>query len=214
MESPSGSQSRRSAEMPGLQRSFSTSCIPAGSSTFAGLGARAVAAGGSGCYHYMSTDHHVYDSLHEASETRKLQQRRDLQADQKTISLIKPGPMMHSDKILTKRCSVYDINGKVYAQGLAPTAPPRQMNKHHWLCQVNGMTSAYNVINNQPLNPAIDGHRKHELQRLSDSQKSSINAAGDVQPQRPIKSDHVPGYVAIRCHQLPGQTERHGSLFS
>merc|ERR1712039_375136 len=169
--------------------------------------------GGSGGFHFLSDDIHDHNARHEASEVRKWDQRRRLQAERTGLRMIDHDSTVRRLEGMLAKNNTYDINGRVYAAGKAPTAPPTQPKSAHWLCQVSGLTSQYNIINNTPLHAAIDDHRNAELERLKGAAKGTPSA-GFVQPTRPVACYEMPGFVPIKQRQLHAATERHHCLFS
>merc|ERR1712096_152160 len=81
--------------------------------------------------------------------------------------------------------TTYDINGKVFELGKRTVPPPEQVNRSHWLCQVNSMTGKYNIVNNTFEDKFITRCRDEQLAKLREM-KEGANMAGDTQPQRPI----------------------------
>eukprot|EP00439_Symbiodinium_sp_Y106_P079747 s1939_g18.t1 len=198
-----------SSSMPNL--------LPAGASRLP-AGARWVAARGSGQFHFLNADHVIHDKQHEASQQAMWNQRRSLQEEnrQRSSRLLDHFSddlsQTTQEKLLAVRSATYDINGKVFAAGKQPTAPPKQSDRGHWLTQVNGLTNRYNIINGMSINPSIARHRDAELQRLS--QTLSGLPAGNVQPLRDVACYDIPGFVPIRQRHLPGEVERTYTLNS
>lgn len=148
-----------------------------------------------------------------AAEELKWRNRRQLQADQSKGNILEHNPkqgrlMSHAEAALGS----YDINGKAFHDGTKRAPPLLQPNTSHWLCQVNGMTADYNIVNNLPAHPHITRCREVELDRLREASRDI--AAGDVQPQRNISSYDIIGYPPVHQRKLQGVTERHHSLFS
>lgn len=152
--------------------------------------------------------------MHEASETRKWRQRKDLQADhlERSLNFLHfkpngPSPTVES-KPLDRTEGVlqhYDINGKVICSGRQPIPIPEQTNKAHWTCQVSGLTGNYNIITNKNMHPALDQRRHEELARL---RSNGLQAAGAIQPQRVVSSYDPPGFVPIKAREVMGERER------
>ncbi|CAL1137055.1 unnamed protein product [Cladocopium goreaui] len=181
--------------------------------------ARWVAARGTGCYHFLNSEHVMHDQRHAAAQTVMWKQRRQLQEESQRRSLrlldhiTDEQALTTQEKLLAVRTGTYDINGKIFALGKQATAPPKQAARGHWLTQVNGRTSSYNIINGMSLNPAITRHRDEETRRLDETVKASF-PAGDVQPLRDIACYDIPGFVPVRQRQLPGFVERSYTLHS
>lgn len=187
---------------------------PAGLASGSGRGLRWVAAGGTGCYHFLSSDDH-FEALHEASEARKLEQRRQRKAEKAALPVICPSdmPVMKMDLAQLRLGGTYEVNGKVFAVGKQATAPPIQSPASHWLCQVNGCTSRFNIVNNSPLHPAVQDRYEQETMRTR-TMVSQSPSAGSVQPQRDVACYEMTGYVPVRQRVLPGIIERTYTLFS
>ncbi|CAJ1346538.1 unnamed protein product [Effrenium voratum] len=190
--------------------------------------ARWVAARGSGCYHFLNSDHVQHEQLHGAAQSVMWGQRRRLQDERRQRSLrlldhcSEDMSSTTQDKLLAVRSSTYDINGKIFAAGKQATGPPKQAARGHWLTQVNGMTNRYNIINGTAplvvtapmvLNPAISRHRDDEVERLSVTLRGG-SFAGHVQPLRDVACYDIPGFVPIRQRELPGIVERTYTLNS
>eukprot|EP00747_Dinoflagellata_sp_TGD_P164732 gnl/TRDRNA2_/TRDRNA2_185067_c0_seq1.p1 gnl/TRDRNA2_/TRDRNA2_185067_c0~~gnl/TRDRNA2_/TRDRNA2_185067_c0_seq1.p1 ORF type:complete len:268 (-),score=37.34 gnl/TRDRNA2_/TRDRNA2_185067_c0_seq1:35-838(-) len=169
---------------------------------------RWISAAGTGGYHFLSCDDHL-DRLHEASEAKKLEQRAKLKEDLKQNTHVTRHDHMRPRDLSTRegKLSSYDINGKVYCPGVKAIPFPEQSDRHHWLCQVNGMTNQYNIINNMPLHRRNLEMRNEELQYLRTTRKAN-NPSGDVQPQRDVASYDIPGFVPLYARQYMGTAER------
>ena len=71
---------------------------------------------------------------------------------------------MSSESGIDQKLTKYDINGKPYASSVFSCPPPEQDAKvSHWMCQVNGITSGYNITNNLEPNPFNKGYRDYEV---------------------------------------------------
>merc|ERR1712110_1405709 len=103
-------------------------------------------------------------------------------------------------------------NGKVFFPGKEATPLPPQPNSAHWLCQVNGLTSDYNIINNLQSHPHLSKCRKEQVAKAYASRTAV--AAGDVAPQRPVACYEIIGYPPVHNKIPLGVTERHHLLFS
>lgn len=156
-----------------------------------------------------------YGSLHEASETRKWEQRRRLQGEQSSGNILAHAQAWGAPLDgLSSNLRTYDINGKVYGAGKAATPPPTQHEKAHWLCQVSGVTGGFNIVSNAPISkqhPKLGGSwgGSHtgglSLRGLGHEGRG---AAGNMQPQRNVSSLQRPGFTAIR-HSPVGSAARH-----
>jgi len=174
---------------------------------------RLVSAVGSGCFHFWSDpDDDFGNARHEASETRKWEQRRKLRAamDERAKQAFNP---TYGNQDAVNGRSTYDINGKVFEYGKRTVPPPEQVNRAHWLCQVNGMTGKYNIINNTFENPIVTKTRDAQLATLR-TMKEEHPMAGDVQPQRPVACYEMKSFVPIKERSYLGVRERHHTLFS
>jgi hypothetical protein len=114
---------------------------------------------------------------------------------------------------IDKRLTHYQINGKKFGSSKSCAPPPEQNPRVHWLCQVNGMTGRYNIVNNRPEDPNVIRHRDEELDKLRTT-KLEQSMAGEVQPTRPIACYEMRSFVPLRHHHQLGAAERHHSLFS
>jgi hypothetical protein len=108
--------------------------------------------------------------------------------------------------------SAYDVNGKKFFPGKAPAPLPVQPAGAHWLCQVNGLTNDYNIVNNLPSHAQLSKRRQEDCERHAASQGSV--AAGDCAPQRPVACYDIIGYPPVHKKNLLGVAERHELLFS
>lgn len=178
---------------------------------------RLVSAVGSGGYHFWShpdddahPDRHA--DRHEASEARKWDGRRQLEAIHRERMWQTLNPSLNRTAEPNAR-PTYDINGKVFSLGKNTAPPPEQDNNHHWLCQVNGMTGKYNIVNNLPEDVAITRKRDDEVRKIRERNKAQA-MAGEVQPQRPIACYEMRSFVPIKHHHHMGKEERHSTLFS
>jgi len=178
---------------------------------------RWVSAGGAAGYHFPAPpddhEHGLQEARHEASEQRKWQQSRRLQAEQRSVNIIdhdsKVRKLTHFEACLRP----YDVNGRVVCAGKDRTVPLEQPNKTHWLCQVSGSTSRYNIISNVTADPHVMRHRDDEVFRASSTGRGFF-LAGDVQPQRDVTSYDIPGFARSKQRILPGAAERNLTLFS
>jgi len=174
---------------------------------------RLISAIGTGGYHFWSDpDDDFGNARHEASESRKWEARKQLSAlqQERVKQCFNP---TYGDQTSVNGRATYDINGKSFAYGKRTAPPPEQTNKSHWLCQVNGMTGNYNIINNTFAHPAISKSRQDQLETLRDMKKIDF-MAGDTQPQRPVACYEMRSFVPIKERAYQGVAERHGSLFS
>mmetsp|Transcript_65372 Transcript_65372/g.156300 ORF Transcript_65372/g.156300 Transcript_65372/m.156300 type:complete len:229 (+) Transcript_65372:101-787(+) len=205
----------RSASTPALLPAAGLSSIQRGSQGGAGWHAqrfRWVASAGTGGHHVPCDDDGGI-ALHEASEARKVaqrQQRKDEMKDQR-LQEIDDRPR-RLEGTLAQLVS-YEVNGKIYAQAKQRTPFPEQCARSHWLCQVNGMTGRYNIINNGPVDQFADHMREQELSTLRESTKRH-GPAGQVQPQRDVACYDIPGFVSTAMRTIPGKIERHHLLES
>lgn len=174
---------------------------------------RICAAIGTGGYHFLSDPDDDFGlGRHEASEARKWELRTKLRAkmDVRAKQAFNP---TYGDQTEVNGRATYDINGKVFEHGKRTVPAPEQVNRHHWLCQVNGMTGKYNIINNTFEHPGITKNRNAQLAQLR-AMKEAEPMAGDTQPQRPIACYEMRSFVPIKERSYQGVAERHHSLAS
>mmetsp|Transcript_39213 Transcript_39213/g.62077 ORF Transcript_39213/g.62077 Transcript_39213/m.62077 type:complete len:258 (+) Transcript_39213:39-812(+) len=238
--SPAGSQQglQHSSSVPTLRRSssntstqnvqsMSSSALPAAGrpSSFAPTATRnlhleltrrpkLMSVGGTGGFHFWSEDDGGLER-HEAAEEIKLENTRKLlaQGQEHGSKMLHHNPPTGMLEGIDKRFKTYSINGKVYGSGKRNAPPPEQTSKCHWLCQVNGMTGRYNIVNGRYEDPNVTRQRDTELAKLR-SMKEADAMAGDVQPTRPIACYEMRNFVPLRHHHHLGVAERHNSLFS
>merc|ERR1712224_951189 len=149
---------------------------------------------------------------------RMVEQRNVIKAEQtRGLDLLhfKPPPPGERLDAKDKRFVWYEINGKRYPSGKRNTCPPEQSPASHWLCQVNGLTGRYNIVNNLPQDDNIVRQRNDELTRMrTERQGSFVRESGDVQPQQPITCHEMRKFVPVRQNKHLGVAERHHMLFS
>lgn len=174
---------------------------------------RLISAVGTGGYHFWSDPEDDFGvARHEASEAFKWEARQKLSVTQRERAKQAFNPTYGSQAAVNGNAT-YDINGKVFTYGKRTVPPPEQVNRAHWLCQVNSMTGAYNIINNTFLDPCITRCREEQLTQLR-ALKEASPMAGDTQPQRPVACYETTNFVPIKERAYQGTAERHHSLFS
>lgn len=175
-----------------------------------------VSAAGSGGLHFPARSdrhqHGLQESRHQASEDTKWRNRQQLRAHQAGINILHHDPTFGHLTKCEAALGAYDVNGKVFYPGKAPKPLPPQASGGHWLCQVNGLTSDYNVINNLPSHPHLSKCRKEDLEKHYTGRTGV--ASGDVAPQRPVACYEIIGYPPVHKRNLLGVSERHHLLFS
>ena len=85
------------------------------------------------------------------------------------------------------RLSKYSVNDKEFVEGIRMYPPPEQVDRSHWLCQVNSATNYYNIINGREMDQFNKKFRHQELQNL-EVLTTPGQAAGQIQPQQPVHS--------------------------
>jgi len=174
---------------------------------------RLMSAAGSGGFHFWSDpDDDFGVAQHEASEARKWENRQQLNTKNRERCKQAFNPTYGSQANANGR-AVYDVNGKVFENGKRTVPAPEQVNRAHWLCQVNSMTGDYNIINNTFLDPAITKCRQDQIGTLR-KMKEADKMAGDTQPTRPVACYEMRSFVPWKERSYQGVAERHGSLFS
>lgn len=105
----------------------------------------------------------------------------------------------------------YELNARRMVAGVQMTPPPEQDVRTHWLCQVNGMTNQYNIVNNRAPNEHIGKYRGTELAKWQTfkARDKDIERAGDVQPT-PVVScqEGVQTFVPLVSHPPIGAAGR------
>jgi hypothetical protein len=99
----------------------------------------------------------------------------------------------------------YELNAKRMVAGTQMSPPPEQVVRSHWLCQVNGMTNDYNIINNRAPNEHIAKYREKELANFEAFQTKGggdLPYAGVIQPTPVVscKPQDMTGFVPIISH--------------
>jgi hypothetical protein len=99
----------------------------------------------------------------------------------------------------------YELNAKRMVAGTQMSPPPEQSVRSHWLCQVNGMTNNYNIINNRPPNEHIATFRANELDKFETFQQKGggdLPYAGVIQPTPVVscKPKDMTGFVPLISH--------------
>jgi hypothetical protein len=101
----------------------------------------------------------------------------------------------------------YEINSKRLVSGTQMSPAPEQEIRTHWLCQVNGMTNEYNIINNRAPNEHIASFRKKELDKFNTWKSSGggdrenpLPFAGEIQPTPVVSCKDMPAFVPLICH--------------
>jgi len=170
--------------------------------------------GGTGGFHFWSEDDGGLER-HEASEERKWENRRKLLDVEREhgSQMLRHNPPTGMLEGIDRRLKQYDINGKMFGSGKNTAPPPEQTSKCHWLCQVNGMTGRYNIVNGKFEDANITRLRNAELTKLR-TMKEAQAMAGDVQPSRPTACYEMRSFVPVRHHQHLGVAERSHTLFS
>jgi hypothetical protein len=101
--------------------------------------------------------------------------------------------------------SSYELNAKRMVSGTQMSPPPEQEVRTHWLCQVNGMTNEYNIINNRAPNEHIAAYRARELDKYDTFRKTGggdVPSAGEIQPTPVMscKPKDMIGFVPLIVH--------------
>lgn len=99
------------------------------------------------------------------------------------------------DQKLTK----YDVNGFAYASSVYGSPAPEQNPKPaHWVCQVNGITGQYNIVNNLEPNPFIKAYRDFEVGKFRAQNAGKMTPAGSVQPKPVVTCHDMTSFVPVR----------------
>jgi hypothetical protein len=99
----------------------------------------------------------------------------------------------------------YELNAKRMVNGTQMSPPPEQDIRSHWLCQVNGMSNNYNIINNRAPNEHIATFRAKELDKFETFQQKGggdLPYAGVIQPTPVVscKPNDMTGFVPLVSH--------------
>lgn len=106
-----------------------------------------------------------------------------------------------------QKLTKYDVNGFVYASSVfnAP-APEQDPVPAHWVCQVNGPTNQYNIVNNLDPNPFIKAHREMECKKFRDYNAGKLISAGSVQPKPVVTCHDLQSFVPVRKRIFPNHS--------
>jgi hypothetical protein len=97
----------------------------------------------------------------------------------------------------------YELNAKRMVNGTQMSPPPEQAIRTHWLCQVNGLTNNYNIINNRAPNEHMAKHRASDVEKFDTFRKKGggdLPYAGEIQPTPVVSCKDTQGFVPLLVH--------------